>query len=174
MFRRKIFFKTFTLFYLFLLILYGILKHGFEVSFVIYAPFRGVTSLLSIHFYQYFALMALGFSVSSTLFFKVYLRQKAIVRTFIFFPLIGLLTSLIGGFLCGVLFAIHDMFIGFYPGLPRFKNNMLNRGMETSVFGFFMAIGNLTIFTSLIIIYTLGLLEFLRNKFLLNNPNKKQ
>jgi len=163
MFKKVFFIKIFALFYLFLLLLYAILKYGFNHDFMVKSLF-GVSSVLNT--YIYFILIALAFAIASTFLFKYYIRKKVLLRIFAFFPLIGLLTSVIGGFLCGILFSIHDMLAGFYPGSGRFISNMFGWGIETSFTGILLAFNSFAIFTVSLIAYAFGLLEFFRIIFI--------
>jgi hypothetical protein len=173
MLKKTIFIKTFILYYLLLLVSYFVFKYCINEGFIVKSLF-GATSVLNTYFYLYFALISFGFAIASTFVFKYYISKKIQLRIFVFFPLVCILTSVIGGFFCGVLFGVHDMLVGFYPGSSRFISNMFDRGIETSLVGVFIAFNSFAIFTILLIISAFGLLEFLRHKYLLNNLNKKQ
>ena len=84
MFKKVFFIKIFALFYLFLLLLYAILKYGFNHYFVVKSLF-GVSSVLNTYFYIYFILIALAFAIASTFLFKYYICKKVLLRIFAFF-----------------------------------------------------------------------------------------
>ncbi len=163
MFKRVIFIKALVSFYLFSILLYAVFRYGLNEDFVVNTLFAR-TSILNTYFYLYFALISIGFAITTAFLFKYYISKKIVLRMFVFFPLLGLLTCVIGGFFCGILFGIHDMQVGFYPGISRFISNMFGRGIEVSLLGVLIAFNSLAIYTSQIIINAIGLLEFLMHK----------
>ena len=97
------------------------------------------------------------------------MAEKIQLRILVFFPLIGILASITGGFFCGILFGVHDMPAGFYPGCDRFISNMFNRGIETGIAGVLIALISFALFTISAILCAFGLLEVLRHKHLKEN-----
>ncbi|MEM0940638.1 MAG: hypothetical protein AAF600_14530 [Bacteroidota bacterium] len=164
---NKFFIAIFLLSYICSLILYAILKYLLNHDFTIKVPYSGITSFFDYYFYQYLALITLIFATNSTLLINYYQRQKIIIRAFVLFPLIGIITLIVGGFLCGILFSVHDVLAGYYPGNDRFMSNLFNRGIESGLLGAYIAFNSFGVFSVLQIIFSFGILEFLRLQGLL-------
>ncbi len=154
---------AFVSYYVCLMLLYIVFKYIFKTSFIIRVLFSQ-TNILETYFYQYALVISVAFTIAYHLVSKKYNNQSLFKRIFIFAPLVFLITLFLGGFFSGILFSIHDMQIGFYPGLYRFLSNILEYAMTSSILSPLIVLGSLRLFTLVLLVCSVIILELLRIK----------
>lgn len=162
---KKNSFLVFAYYYAILIVLYLIFKYGFKSSFIIKLPITlSKSSFLDTYFYQYFLLISISFALSYRFLIRKYSSRTFYKRVLIFAPLIGIITLFIGGLFSGVLFAVHDMLMGFYPGFDRFMSNIFSRAFESSILSPLIAFNSFAPFMIVLSLCSIIILELFRIK----------
>lgn len=161
-FDRRVFVRFFVFTYAVSLLLFAVLHYALGLDFGVSVAFSQPCSYFEAYFYQYLALISFAGALSTAFLFKTYVQQKTGKRMLLFFPLIGIITLLTGAYLCGLLYGVHDMLAGYYPGKSRFIHNLLSEAKTTAVFGIAVALSSFWHFTLLLIAFVFSLLEVFR------------